>query len=49
MYQDLVTAYLIAQGIIDKFDLRVDKKQFEGTYSMTFIISDAAGYSSNRA
>jgi hypothetical protein len=30
MYQDLVTAYFMAQGIIDRFDLRVDKKQFEG-------------------
>lgn len=30
MYQDLVTAYFMAQGLIDKFDLRVDKKQFEG-------------------
>ena len=29
MYQDLITAYLMAQGVIDKFDLRVDKKQFE--------------------
>jgi hypothetical protein len=30
MYQDLVTAYFMAQGLIDDFDLRVDKKQFEG-------------------
>jgi hypothetical protein len=30
MYQDLVTAYFMAQALIDKFDLRVDKKQFEG-------------------
>jgi len=30
IYQDLVTAYFMAQGLIDKFDLRVDKKQFEG-------------------
>jgi len=30
MYQDLVTAYFMAQALIDNFDLRVDKKQFEG-------------------
>ena len=30
MYQDLVTAYFMAQSLIDKFDLRVDKKEFEG-------------------
>jgi hypothetical protein len=30
MYQDLVTAYFMAQALIERFDLRVDKKQFEG-------------------
>jgi hypothetical protein len=30
MYQDLVTAYIMAQALIDNFDLRVDRKQFEG-------------------
>jgi hypothetical protein len=30
MYQDLVTAYFMAQALIDPVDLRVDKKDFQG-------------------
>ncbi len=30
MYQDLVTAYFMAQALIDQIDLTVDKKSFEG-------------------
>jgi len=30
MYQDLVTAYFMAQALIDPVDLRVDKKAFQG-------------------
>jgi hypothetical protein len=30
MYQDLVTAYFMAQALIDRFDLVVDKKSFGG-------------------